>query len=104
MSESGQIANSFDVLRRFARRPSPAEHCELCSQELAVQHQHLLEPATRKLVCACDACARRHGGPKASSKKRQPRQGSQLDPVLSPFKQGIEHEPCNSAGRGTRAK
>jgi len=73
VSESGHIANSFDVLRRFARRPSPAEHCELCSQELAGQHQHLLEPATRKLVCACDACAILFSSQGQTKYKRVPR-------------------------------
>ncbi len=29
----------------------------MCSKELMVSHQHLLEPQSRKLVCACDACA-----------------------------------------------
>jgi hypothetical protein len=29
----------------------------MCSAELTPTHQHLLEPLTRKLVCACDACA-----------------------------------------------
>src|SRR5580658_2447174 len=29
----------------------------MCSCELAPDHQHLIEPEQRKLVCACDACA-----------------------------------------------
>jgi hypothetical protein len=29
----------------------------MCSRELAGDHQHLIEPEKRKLVCACDACA-----------------------------------------------
>jgi Family of unknown function (DUF5947) len=29
----------------------------MCSRELASEHQHLIEPEKRKLVCACDACA-----------------------------------------------
>jgi len=29
----------------------------MCSRGLTEVHQHLLEPATRKLICACDACA-----------------------------------------------
>jgi Family of unknown function (DUF5947) len=46
------------VLRQFARRrSSPAEHCELCSAELAPLHSHLLEPAKRQILCACEACA-----------------------------------------------
>lgn len=49
--------NAFNNLRRFVRRNETVEHCELCSAELAREHQHLLEPANRKLVCSCDACA-----------------------------------------------
>lgn len=29
----------------------------MCSRELGRNHQHLLEPVNRKLICACDACA-----------------------------------------------
>lgn len=47
----------FGALRRFVRRPSAVETCELCSRELATNHQHLFEPVARKLVCSCDACA-----------------------------------------------
>ncbi len=57
MNHAERLPNSFDVLRRFVRRPSTAERCELCSEELAAAHQHLLEPAGRRLICACDACA-----------------------------------------------
>ena len=32
------------------------EQCELCNLRLAPEHRHLLEMATRKIVCACDAC------------------------------------------------
>ncbi len=47
------------TLRQFVRRPParPAEHCELCGLELPPEHSHLLEPATRKLVCSCEPCA-----------------------------------------------
>jgi uncharacterized protein DUF5947 len=44
-------------LGQFARRPSTAERCELCSMELAPLHQHLLDPKTRQIVCSCDGCA-----------------------------------------------
>lgn len=50
------------ALRRFAAAPSPpaaVEHCELCSLALAPVHRHLLEMASRQVVCACDACALR---------------------------------------------
>ena len=48
------------TLRRLVRQggqPASVERCELCSAPLAVEHQHLIEPATRRLVCACDPCA-----------------------------------------------
>ena len=52
------LNRSFSALRRFAvRRERPVEHCELCSAELALEHGHLIELESRRLVCACDACA-----------------------------------------------
>jgi hypothetical protein len=48
---------AFTTLRQFARARSDVEQCDLCKVNLATEHQHLLEPASRKLVCACDACA-----------------------------------------------
>ena len=29
----------------------------MCGRELSEEHQHLIEPEKRKLVCSCDACA-----------------------------------------------
>jgi hypothetical protein len=62
-------SSGFSALRRFAggekalskQRP-PEEQCELCSLRLGPEHRHLLETATRKIVCACDACAMRFEG------------------------------------------
>jgi hypothetical protein len=57
---------SWAALRRFTSQPTttttlatppPAERCELCSTELGPAHQHLVEPSTRRVLCACDACA-----------------------------------------------
>jgi hypothetical protein len=48
---------ALPLLRQFARRRAPSEHCELCNLELAPQHEHLLELAQGKLLCACTACA-----------------------------------------------
>ncbi|MBV8114768.1 MAG: hypothetical protein JO300_08505 [Silvibacterium sp.] len=48
---------SFATLRRFARARTPLERCELCSAALAEQHPHLVDPASRNIVCACDPCA-----------------------------------------------
>jgi Family of unknown function (DUF5947) len=55
------IEQAFGVLRQFtsSRRSSsePLERCELCSAGLAHEHPHLVELATRTIVCACDPCA-----------------------------------------------
>jgi hypothetical protein len=71
VSEAQQARTSYDVLRRFVRRRSDAERCELCSLELTMSHQHLLDPVGRKLICACDACAILFGG--QTKYKRVPR-------------------------------
>jgi hypothetical protein len=70
---------AFGFLRQFVRRPDPGETCEMCSAPLTDQHQHLLEPATRKLVCACDACAILFSNQTAKRFKRVPRRVRVLD-------------------------
>ena len=57
MSGASQSGGSFGVLRQFVRRPQSVETCEMCSQKLAENHQHLLDLVSRKLICACNACA-----------------------------------------------
>ncbi len=58
MSEVPQgYENAFGALRQFVRRKRNVERCELCSAEVCAEHPHLIEPASRKLLCACDACA-----------------------------------------------
>lgn len=52
-----QSVAAFEFLRQFARKREPLERCEMCATPLAADHQHLLDPANRKIVCACDACA-----------------------------------------------
>jgi hypothetical protein len=47
------------ALRRFLREPDrvPApERCELCATPVPAEHPHLVEPAQRRLLCACTAC------------------------------------------------
>src|ERR1044072_4971265 len=45
------------MLRRFIPKRAAIERCELCSAGLGGDHQHLVEPLSRKLLCACDPCA-----------------------------------------------
>jgi hypothetical protein len=52
-----QTNNPFATLRGFARARAIVERCELCSAELRRQHPHLVEPASRRLLCSCESCA-----------------------------------------------
>jgi hypothetical protein len=66
--------NPLATLRRLARKPGPAiERCELCGIELPPQHDHLIEPPTRKLACACGACAILFDGNGLARYRRVPR-------------------------------
>ena len=51
----------FQTLRRFAQGSLPAdvERCEFCYAALGQGHRHLLEVATRKIICVCDPCGLR---------------------------------------------
>jgi hypothetical protein len=60
----------FAVLRRFVKQRAPVERCELCSLEVHPQHEHLVDIATRQMVCACQACAILFSG-KANTKYRR---------------------------------
>src|SRR5690349_18056586 len=65
-------ASSLDILRQFARRREkrpPAEQCELCSEEIPAQHNHLLEVSNRTLVCVCRPCSILFSDPGAGSGK-----------------------------------
>jgi hypothetical protein len=50
-------SSAFAALRRFVRARASVERCEMCSAELAVNHQHLVEPKSRQIICSCQACA-----------------------------------------------
>jgi hypothetical protein len=50
-------SSAFATLRRFVRARAVVERCEMCSAELATEHQHLVEPKTRQIICSCQACA-----------------------------------------------
>ncbi len=65
--------NSFATLRQFIRERAMVEICEMCSADLAADHQHLIEPSSRKLICACDACAILFGSQGEAKYRRVPR-------------------------------
>jgi hypothetical protein len=62
-------------LRRYVRpRAAPVrERCDLCDVVLAPEHSHLIEPATRRLACACEACAILFSGQAGGRYRRVPR-------------------------------
>jgi len=63
----------FDVLRRFVRRQTVVERCELCSAELPPDHEHLVETSSRQMTCACQACAILFSGKANAKYRRVPR-------------------------------
>jgi hypothetical protein len=69
-----QQESAFSLLRQFARKRAAIERCEMCSRELGPVHEHLVEPANRKLICACDACAILFEGHGDTKYKRVPRE------------------------------
>ena len=46
-------------LRRFVpgKAASKREWCDLCSAGIGSRHRHLLDVASRRLICVCEACA-----------------------------------------------
>jgi hypothetical protein len=66
---------SFATLRRWVRQPAsvPHERCELCSAEIRPEHQHLVELAKQKIVCACHPCAILFTSQAAAKYSRVPR-------------------------------
>lgn len=67
-------------LRRFVRpRAVAAERCELCSASLPPGHQHLIEPPTRQIICACQPCAVLFSGNAETKYRRIPQRVRFLD-------------------------
>ncbi len=71
--ESSPHANAIGALQRFVRRNPGPERCDLCGAGLGGDHDHLIEPTTRRIVCACQACAILFPGSAEQRYKRVPR-------------------------------
>jgi hypothetical protein len=82
MKDDSAIRNSqsaIRTLRRFVRpRTVAVERCEMCSAELSADHQHLIEPQTRQLFCACQACAILFSGQTETKYRRVPQRTKYL--------------------------
>jgi hypothetical protein len=70
---SSPSLRAFTALREFASKPAPAERCDLCSVGLGPEHQHLIEPVGRKLLCTCEACAVLFSAQSRTKYRRVPR-------------------------------
>jgi hypothetical protein len=68
----------FSALRRFVREKASIEFCDFCSAGLAAEHQHLIEPEQRSLICVCDACAILFSSGGETKYRRVPRRVSYL--------------------------
>ena len=65
-------------LRRFVRRSAVIEYCELCHAEIYPGHSHLVEPASRRLLCCCRACAVLFSNHESAKYRRVPDQSEFL--------------------------
>ena len=71
---NGKTSSAFSALRRFAREEAERaaqaaaqeqdareraaqEVCELCGEPIPPEHRHLLEVASREILCVCRACS-----------------------------------------------
>jgi hypothetical protein len=98
LSASIQSNNPLSSLRSFVRKGPAEEHCELCGRVLAHEHQHLIDPKSRKLTCACDACAILFDNPQSAKYRRVPRRIELLpDFKLSDAQWESLHLPINLA-------
>lgn len=54
------MTTPYDVLTRIRNNrlpPEPdGERCEMCSESIADEHQHVVNMAARQLMCVCRAC------------------------------------------------
>lgn len=61
------------------KKAAPHGECDLCSLALSAEHRHLVEVATRNLICACDGCALTFHGVSDGRYRLVPRDAWTLD-------------------------
>jgi hypothetical protein len=71
--------NAMNRLRRLADVRRGIERCDLCGREIATEHDHLLEPANRRMSCACRPCAVLFTGEVGARYRRVPTRVLKLD-------------------------
>ncbi len=73
------LKQTLSRVRQAAKPRERVERCELCGTDLAPDHRHLVEIATRRLVCACQACGMLFSGQAATKYRQVPRRILLLD-------------------------
>ena len=68
-----ELRQGLGALRKFAGRPKSGESCELCSAPVGEEHRHLIDPISRRLICACEACSILFTSRAGAKYKRVPR-------------------------------
>lgn len=68
---------AINRLRQFLGQNRTTERCDLCGVDVAVEHEHLLDVAESRLLCACGACAVLFE--RTTTRKRVPRRARVLD-------------------------
>jgi hypothetical protein len=67
------VTNPLGALQRLAAKSSELEQCDFCSVSLETTHRHVLELATRKILCTCTPCGLRFEGVVGGKYKLIPR-------------------------------
>jgi hypothetical protein len=81
--------SGLQSLRKYSQvsaetMPADLEKCELCNLSVAHEHQHLIDPSTRKLICTCDGCSVLFDSKGLTKFKRVPRDIRRLTELVMP--------------------
>jgi hypothetical protein len=74
----GSPARGLGSLRRFLTPQEVVERCELCAAAIGAQHEHLVDPTSRRLLCSCQACAILFDDSGMTKYRRVPRDAREL--------------------------
>src|SRR5579885_2175258 len=56
-AQAAPLGSLRQLMQKREQPRRPLEHCELCNEVIPEQHRHLLEPGSREVICACQACS-----------------------------------------------
>ena len=59
MNDAVAVSDPLGVLQRIRQapaRPRPGERCDMCSEQIADEHEHVVNVESRNLMCTCRGC------------------------------------------------